>query len=442
MYTYLKLHNFKSFGDIEFNFKRTKKETKKFVAIYGENGCGKTNFVSAFEFLYTSITSSIVRNAIEKMLGNREADKFILPFYELLGNSFTSFSDYRMVECNEPTMVEYGFDYKGIEGYYKVGFTDSIIEEELYYLAGSKRGKLFSVKNKGDDLEIFINKSTFKPSYLPEFEKVLRKFWGKTTFLGAFFNELTQANYRYLEENVSPEFVDLLTFFLKTGVYGKHEYNIGSLKIIPSTDMKTPIDAVGKIPLDEEKQLDQKSEIIKHFFLQLYSDILDVYYEKNKFEDRIEYKLHIKKVISGKVRDVLFDYESTGTKKTLEIINAMVQVMNGATVIYDEIDEGIHDLLMRNIISSLNNSSTGQLIITTHNTLLLENMDPQSAYIIYVDSNGNKEARCCADYGVRIQKTNNMRNQYLNGMFGGIPYTSDIDLSYMAYNKVGDDSVT
>ena len=439
MFTYLKLHNFKSFGDIEFNFKRTKKETKKFIAIYGENGCGKSNFVSAFEFFYSCMTAFMMRKAFEQYFTTKSDDKSFSPFFEVVRNDIIDFPAYRMVECTEPTTVEYGFMYNGKEGHYKLVFTDSIIEEEFYYLVGSKRGKLFSVKQNGDDMEINIHASAFSVEYKNEFEKELKKFWGKNTFLGIFFKELGEKNKRYIDENVSKVFADVMMSLMQTGVFAVQDVDISAVfRKVKCPSCFSPISASGIIEPDGEKVLDRNAEIIRSFFTQLYSDIHDVYYEKNRFEDRIEYKLHIKKTIAGKIRDVLFDYESTGTKKTLEIINAMVAVMNGATVIYDEIDEGIHDLLMKSVISSLNNNAKGQLIITTHNTLLLETMDPQSAYVIYVDCDGNKEARCCADYGIRVQKTNNMRNQYLKGMFGGIPYTSDIDLSYMTFEDGGD----
>ena len=432
MFTYLKLHNFKSFGDIEFNFKKTKKETKKFIAIYGENGCGKTNFVSAYELLYSSMSAFIMKMALEHLYAAKSDDKTFSPLAEIIKKGIIDFSEHRLLECSEPTSVEYGFEHDGINGYYKLVFTDCVIEEELYYLIGTRRGKIFSVKCINDDIDIKINNSTFSPDYRKEYEKELKKFWGKNTFLGIFLKELGEKNKQYINKNVSETFMSIMESFMQTGVFRVQDIDLGSIfRKIKFPGLIKPISAFGIIDPKEEKILDENENIIRSFFTQIYSDISDVSYERNRFEDRIEYKLHIKKMISGKVRDVLFDYESTGTKKTLEIMNAMIAVMNGATVIYDEIDEGIHDLLMKAIISTLNENAKGQLIFTTHNTLLLETLDPQSAYIIYVDCNGNKEARCCADYGVRVQKTNNLRNQYLKGMFGGVPYTSDIDLSNM-----------
>lgn len=51
MFTYVKAKNFKSLKDIEFNLNKTKTIINKFIAIYGENGSGKTNIVELFKLL-------------------------------------------------------------------------------------------------------------------------------------------------------------------------------------------------------------------------------------------------------------------------------------------------------------------------------------------------------------------------------------------------------
>lgn len=96
------------------------------------------------------------------------------------------------------------------------------------------------------------------------------------------------------------------------------------------------------------------------------------------------------------------------------------------TVVYDEIDDGIHDLLLKNILESMMDDISGQLIITTHNTYMLESIDIKSAYVITVDYQGNKEVRCLDRYP-RIQGTNNPRNMYLKGLFGGVPIVDSFD---------------
>ena len=51
MFEYIKLKNFKSFGDITFDLTDKNGNPKKLVLIYGENGIGKSNLASVYYML-------------------------------------------------------------------------------------------------------------------------------------------------------------------------------------------------------------------------------------------------------------------------------------------------------------------------------------------------------------------------------------------------------
>ena len=55
MFTYIKLKNFMSFKDVTFDLKKGNKGPKNFIAVYGENGSGKSNFVSSIDLLRRSM---------------------------------------------------------------------------------------------------------------------------------------------------------------------------------------------------------------------------------------------------------------------------------------------------------------------------------------------------------------------------------------------------
>ena len=76
------------------------------------------------------------------------------------------------------------------------------------------------------------------------------------------------------------------------------------------------------------------------------------------------------KKINKKIVEVPFDLESTGTKKLLTLFPLFYSVAEGDVVFIDEIDTGIHDVLFAHIIKNIVDTSKGQLIFTTHNTLL------------------------------------------------------------------------
>lgn len=428
MFTYVYLKNFKSFGEIRFDFKKnkTKPEAKRFAAIYGENGSGKSNFVSAFELLHLSLNSfriSEYSDSFSKRIKENNYSILIKEFQAFLQTIGFDYSVYRMIGCEEATTVEIGFLENGVEGYYRLVFKKEVVAEELYYLCGKKRGVLYSLDSETQHRE--ISKKLFSANYRKEFENELDKYWGKHSLLAIMVKELDSKNRKYIDENIS---VNLLDAYVALNCCFVMSSNNNMNTVFGGFDIR-------KIPyakdVPREMVLAQEETVLNALFRELYSDIREVYYEKTNPEDDTLPPLHVKKVIAGEVRDVLFDLESSGTKRILELSDVFLAVMNGNTVICDEIDTGIHDLLMKSILTALANSASGQLIITTHNTLLLESIESQSAYVIYVDSEGNKEARCFDDYEVRVQKTNNMRNLYLKGMYGGIPYASEIDFSFL-----------
>ena len=69
----------------------------------------------------------------------------------------------------------------------------------------------------------------------------------------------------------------------------------------------------------------------------------------------------------------------------------------------------------------------GQLIITTHNTTLLETeIKKDYIYLFNIDSNGKKILIPITEYE-REHPNTNFRKRYLKGLYGGIPMIDDID---------------
>lgn len=82
---------------------------------------------------------------------------------------------------------------------------------------------------------------------------------------------------------------------------------------------------------------------------------------------------------------------------------------------------------------SIKEEINGQLIVTTHNTLLLESLPKEYIYILISDYEGNKQINSINDYETKVQKNNNARDLYLKGAFGGIPLSDYIDFETIKY---------
>ena len=82
---------------------------------------------------------------------------------------------------------------------------------------------------------------------------------------------------------------------------------------------------------------------------------------------------------------------------------------------------------MTSIIKNIRENISGQLIFTTHDTILLRDLPASSAYFINQDSMGNKIILSGNDYEKKVFSNNNMQKMYLDGLFNAIPDTLDID---------------
>ena len=438
MFTYVKAKNFKSLKDIEFNLNKTKTKTNQFISIYGENGSGKTNIVELFKLLQQSIMSRATDIAMNKMpkefwkIQEEMSDQLPTEIRQIFQLSL-NLKEYRMLDEEEATEIEYGFKINNKDGFYYIKFDDEIIEEKLYYMAGKQRAYLFQINKEKNKITKNLNKNIFiNEKYNEELIDGIDKYWGKYTFLSLLSFETIEKNKDYINNNISKNIIEVIDrIWLMTVHVDK-----GALKIMPDGFVKVrKLNNIQKgiVKKDKLPEIKKYENVLNIFFTQAYADIKEVKYEINEKEDRIHYELYFNKMIGGQIKSIPSRLESDGTRRILNQFDTIIGSLLGETVIIDEIDNGIHDVLMKNIIMSIKDEITGQLIITTHNTLLLEILPKENIYILSTDYNGNKTINSIKEYGIKIQKNNNARDLYFKGVFGGIPTTNYIDFEEIKY---------
>lgn len=438
MFTYVKAKNFKSLKDIEFNLNKTKTKTNQFISIYGENGSGKTNIVELFKLLQQSTMSRATDIAMNKMpkefwkIQEEMSDQLPTEIRQIFQLSF-NLKEYRMLDEEEPTEIEYGFKINDNDGFYYIKFDDEIIEEKLYYMAGKQRTYLFKINKENNKIIKNLNKNIFiNEKYNEELIDGIDKYWGKYTFLSLLSFEAIEKNKDYIDNNISKNIMEVIDKIWSMTVH----VDKGALKIIPDGFVKVrKLNNIQKgiVKKDKLPEIKKYENVLNIFFTQAYADIKEVKYKINEKEDRIHYELYFYKMIGGQVKSIPSKLESDGTRRILNQFNTIIGSLLGETVIIDEIDNGIHDVLMKNIIMSIKDEITGQLIITTHNTLLLEILPKEYIYILSTDYKGNKSINSIKEYGIKIQKNNNARDLYFKGVFGGIPTTDYIDFEEIKY---------
>lgn len=433
MFTRVKIKNYKSLINLDVDLSAKKKHAKPLVIIYGENGVGKSNFAGVFYTLCESLRTMSIKSRLQKLIEGEELgsndllsdEKFRKFISRNLRDTESIIKSCKTINSNENMLLEFEFVFGDKNGRYLLEYDNNkIVHEKLEYVLNKNKTWFFEIIEN----EIKVNDKIFTDSiYFKEFYDLLEKYNGKHSFLSMLVFEIEDKAKGYVEQRINDRLYEVVVSLMTMSIRVKAGYHSEKGNIGVSHDILTDLDE-GEISLEDEEELNRAERMVNEFFTLAYSDIKEAYYKREKNDENIRYSLFFKKMIYGKIVDIDYNLESTGTQHILQMIPYLLMSVEGQTVIIDELDAGIHDLLINNILQSLSESIRGQLIITTHNTMLLESdIDTENIYTFVVDKGANKELVPITYFEDRTHPNLNYRNRYLKGMYGGVPITRDID---------------
>jgi len=104
--------------------------------------------------------------------------------------------------------------------------------------------------------------------------------------------------------------------------------------------------------------------------------------------------------------------ESEGIIKIISILNALIQAFGNASICLaiDELDAGVFEYILGELLNIFANNAKGQLIFTSHNLRALEMLDKESIMF----STANPQNRYI--HMKNIKSTNNLRDVYLRSI--------------------------
>jgi len=126
------------------------------------------------------------------------------------------------------------------------------------------------------------------------------------------------------------------------------------------------------------------------------------------------YRLQLTSNRNGK--EIALKYESEGIKKIVSILQLLIVVYNqrSITVAIDELDSGIFEYLLGELLKIIEEKGKGQLFFTSHNLRPLETLD--KGFISFTTTNPNNRYVRLSN----IKETNNLRDVYYDRiMLGG-----------------------
>lgn len=253
--------------------------------------------------------------------------------------------------------------------------------------------------------------------------------------ISVFFNQLVKANIEKLEDNTEvKDFRNVILGILQFAYVDFSVIKVNQLgtinnnQIIPinvhketeteimQAIMPLAISGVTEIPEDDYVQVKMVVDAINIAIKSVIPNLQIKLKEKMELERPDGTKaiqVEVYSVRDGK--EFLLRYESEGIKRIISILNYLISVYNneGVCLVVDELDSGIFEYLLGELLGMMHSDMKGQLIFTSHNLRILEKLDAKNI----ICSTVNPENRYIRLKG--IEKNHNKRDFYIRAITVG-----------------------
>lgn len=346
------------------------------TAIYGSNATGKSNIVRAMGTM-----AALVRTSFrdETMLS-----RVIAPF-AFDSNTPQQASEFDMTFIVDNILYQYGFSAD----------KHQIHSEWLYFFESNKPKTIFT-----------RDWSITEKAYSYEFDQYTgdkHNLTGITTPSTLF---LSTAG-RFQQETV------------------KSVYDWFEKLLVAGVDPLLPLDflTINQI----ENDIITRKEVTE-FLLSADFNIVDftINKEADPLKKQYRYDLNSDHLVNNIKYSLPYNEESSGTKRMFSCAGVILTVLKqGGVLVLDELNNFLHPLLVRYIISLFGskekNPHNAQLIFTTHETSILTTDFIRRDQVWFCDKNQHSATELYALQEFDTKKTDNIEHSYLAGRFDAIP---------------------
>ncbi|MDM1380685.1 AAA family ATPase [Myroides marinus] len=408
-------------------------------AIYGANGAGKSNLIKAISYLKDLVEEGEVNQSIN-------SKKF------KLDQSYLSKPVFFEIEIViDSKFYSYGVRIDGI----------TILEEYLYETGNIKEDKL-----------VFHRHRTIENKTTIQFEKNFVKTKKNQLLIQLLednillTNQLLLSKYDILNYNIvsfvwSQIVENIVVIYPQTKFAGLTElYSYGqSFKYLANnllSSFNTGIKHLEEIEIPFDQYFGEDDKKGKESILESLDEgsnvsLYDPSLESNVVITRKESGEIVVKKLTAKHLDinnneVTFELqeESDGTRRLLDFIPALASVLvTNTTYIIDEIDQSLHPVLLKTLLARFlaDDEVMGQFIFTTHESNLLDlNMLRQDEIWFVEKSEETKASQIYSLNDFKPRSDLDIKKGYLQGRFGAIPFTGDLEnLSWGLEDEVNED---
>lgn len=396
----------------------------KECAIYGANGSGKSNFIKLLQFLKDFVTEDMF--SLQKLNNWYHINRFKLP----------------IAKNNTPIEILIEFGINEIVYIYSLSIDDKGVKEEKLYLSGKGYNEEVLVFSRNySDIEFTITHIS------PEIENIFKRqlssnpaasVLGINGTLRLIDNEIINNAYTWFDKNLKivsfnrqiPWLIELfkandelLKFVNK--VFTNIGLGINSLDIKESNIN----DWIENHKQEDSNKINKVLETGNHYLSKISDSVPIFSIHAEEGMQTVREFIFNQIGINGYVGEMETIDQSTGTCRLLTLLPALYDAINEeATVFVDEIDNGIHPVLIKKLLLYFGNmSSKGQLIYTTHETALLDQQHLLRADEVWLTEKISGVTKMYSLNIFKIHKTISIENGYLEGRYGAIPFLGNLE---------------
>ena len=450
----IKLENFKNvnYGDIKFvNYSnveyRAELKGADINGIYGQNGSGKTAIIETFDILQHVMSgNSISYSEYEGMFNDDKLMKVSVVFYiELQEKKYKAQYELALkrnleekklqIYSEKLTYWRRGVSWKTERTVYFVNpyyDTQSILENISTNVMSKNESAIAQIRffSSVQNLAVFCAQkyiSLFFNDILNKSLQVDDLNDEEIAFADVAKSLFDFARMRFQVVKVNQLGVNYSNTFIPVNVHTESENEVmqGCIPLF--------INGHGDFP---EEIFNKLGDIVKAINVALKAIIPNLFIELVKTnEEKNKDGVNIVQVEVYSNRDgkrFLTKYESEGIKRIISLLNYLISLYNSQSVclVVDELDAGIFEYLLGELIGVLAEEAKGQLIFTSHNLRIMEKLDKKNI----ICSTINPDNRYISLKG--IEKTHNRRDFYIRTIvLGGQKEKlyDDTDLQDMGY---------
>lgn len=366
------------------------------ISIYGPNGGGKSSVLEAFVYLSKKVLMSVLTLRSVYNSGNPEntniEDDKLAEFKNINvdeGQKYFKFDDSC---CVLPSKFEILFRINENEFKYQIEILgNEIVEENLY---------IKDIVSKSIEIVFERDSSDYFIGDILENVKV-----------GSIKNTIPLLSHLAITYDI-PIIDSIIKWFLRCKVLNyDNPFRDRTVTIIKNNESQ-------KMIINMLNEMDINI-----------SDLRTVHDDNGKITD-----VFIKhKVESGNTSELLFEDESSGTRKIFSLLPFLLNSLkNGTLIIADEIDAKLHPKLLKYIINLFTNPTINkngaQLIFTSHDLTTMSPKVFRRDEIWFSSLNNNNESNLYSlvqfkkENGDKIRKDEVYNKRYLEGRYGADPY--------------------